>query len=263
MNPKFNFRNLILFRISIVSILLISSCASRNDLAYFQDEPLLENEISNMNIEIIYRPNDLLTIDVNGPDPETARPFNLAPVSYAESVINAQGNLRMQTYLIDINGNIEFPVIGTLKLGGLSRSQANAFLKEKLTEHIKNPIVNIRLANFTITVLGEVNRPGTYTIDDERVSLNEALGLAGDLTIYGRRDNVFLIREIDDKKRFAQLDLTSVNVVNSPLYYLMQNDVIYVEPNKAKVRSSTYNPNTGIVISAVATLATIVAILIR
>ncbi len=264
MNPKFNSRNLF-FKISIISLIALSSCASRKDFVYFQDGPLLDTEVNNMNTELVYQSNDLITIDITGADPETVQPFRLPPVTFEEniSVLSVQGTLRVQAYLIDMNGNIDFPSLGTLKIAGMTRTQTVAFFKEKLADFIKDPIVNIRLANFSISVLGEVARPGVYNIQDERVSLSEALGLAGDLTINGKRDNIFLIREIDGKKRFAKLDLTSVNIVNSPLYYLMQNDVIYIEPNKAKIRSSTYNPNTSIVISAIATLATISAILIR
>lgn len=248
----------------LLALVVLSSCASRQELAYFQDEAI-ENGIENLNadFEIRFKSDDLLTIDVSALEPDAARPFNLPAVSYNASVINAQGNLKMQTYLVDANGFIEFPVLGSLKMGGLSRSEANAFMKEKLAEYIKDPIVNIRLANFTITILGEVNKPGTFTIQDEKVSLSEALGLAGDLTIYGKRNNVFLIREVDGQKRYAKFDLTSINVVNSPNYYLTQNDVIYVEPNKAKMRQSTYNQNNGVIIAAVSTLATIAAILLR
>ena len=262
MSPNFNFKNPIKY-LALLLVILLSSCASRQDLAYFQDEPLPAKEFENPNFEIIYKTDDLLTIDVSALDPDAARPFNLPVVTYSDNILLAQGSLKMQTYLINVNGEIEFPVLGTIKLGGLTRSQATAYLKERLTEYIKDPIVNIRLANFTISVLGEVNRPGTYNIQDERISVLEALGLAGDLSIYGKRDNVLLIREVDGQKRFAKLDLTSINVVNSPTYYLEQNDIIYIEPNKAKIRSSTFNPNTGVVISAVGTLATIVAILIK
>jgi polysaccharide export outer membrane protein len=173
---------------------------------------------------------------------------------------NAQGNILRQTYLIDPEGNIEFPVLGTIKVGGLTRVEATKMLKERIGEYVNEFIVNIRLINFTITVLGEVARPGAFTVQNERVSLNEALGLAGDLTIYGRRDNIFLIREVDGKKKYAKYDLTSINVVNSPVYYLSQNDVIYVEPNSARIKTSSFNPNNGILISAVSTLATIIAI---
>ncbi len=252
-----------LFRLAFLILITLSSCASRKEYIYFQDEPAKEATSLKNITHITYQPNDLLTIDVAALDPDVVKPFNLPAVSYSESALNVQGTLTMRTYLVDTNGNIEFPTLGTIKIGGLTREQATAMMKEKLTEYVKDPIVNIRLVNFTITVIGDVNRPGTYTIQDERVSIPEALGLAGDLTNTGMRNNVFLIREINGEKRFAKLDLTSINIVGSPMYYLAQNDVIYVEPNNAKIKSSTYNPNTAVIISAVSTLATIAAILIR
>jgi len=253
-----------LFYILMIPIVIaVSSCGSSKEVVYFQDELIGKNEQIPIDSELIYKPNDLLTIVVSGLDPEAVKPFNLPVIANNNSLIKAQGELKMQTYLVDLKGFIEFPVLGEIKLGGLTRSQATQLLKTKLTDYIKDPIVNIRLANFTVTVLGEVNNPGTFTIEDERISLIEAIGLAGDLTIYGKRENVFLIREDNGIKRFTKFDLTSIKVVNSPSYYLTQNDVIYVEPNKAKVRSSSYNQNNVIIISAVATLATIVAILIK
>ena len=245
-------------------IVLLTSCAAREDLVYFQDEVLTEDNGSmNSNFQIRFKPDDLLTIDVSALEPEAAKPFNLPAVSYNANVISAQGVLKMQTYLIDADGNIEFPVLGTIKIGGLTRSEANKMMKEKLSEYIKNPIVNIRLANFTITILGEVARPGTYTIQDERISISEAIGLAGDLTIYGKRDNILLIREIDGKKRYAKLDLSSINIVSSSNYYLTQNDVIYVEPNNARLRQSNFTQNNSLIVSIVGVAATIAAILIK
>jgi polysaccharide export outer membrane protein len=151
-------------------------------------------------------------------------------------------------------------VLGTIKVEGLTRQDLTYLLVEKIKTMATDPIVNIRLANFTITILGEVSRPGTFTIQDERITILEALGLASDLTIFGERKNLLVIREIDGKKKFAHVDLTSINTVNSPVYYLQQNDVIYVEPNKARIRSSSFNQNNGVIIAAVGTLATIVAI---
>ena len=248
----------------LLSIIILSSCASRKDIVYFQDEPLTDEMTFTNNYEVKFKPADMLTIDISAQDPEAVAPFLLSPV--AQSVGNALSldrNLRVQTYLVDVNGNIEFPVLGTIKIQGLSRVEATEMLKERLAEYIKDPIVNVRLINFTVTVLGEVNAPGTFTVQNERISLSDALGLAGDLTIYGKRDNVLLIREVDGQKRYAKFNLNSVNVLNSPNYYLTQNDVIYVEPNNARVRQSSYNQNNGIIISAVATLATIAAILIK
>ncbi len=255
--------NKILFKLAVLMLITLSSCASRKEYVYFQDEPAIESSTLSNIVDITYQPNDLLTIDVAALDPEVVKPFNLPAVSYSESALTVQGTLTMRTYLVDNSGNIQFPTLGTIKIGGLTREQATEMMKEKLSEYVKDPIVNIRLVNFTITVIGDVNRPGTYTIQDERVSIPEALGLAGDLTNTGKRNNIFLIREVNGVKRFAKLDLTSISITSSPLYYLAQNDVIYVEPNDAKVKSSTYNPNTAVIISAISTLATIAAILIR
>lgn len=253
----------------LLAVVLLTSCGSRQDIVYFQDEPLSEG-ISNQNadFELRFKTDDLLVINVSAAtdDPTVIAPFNLNVVSTNTSVIDAQGTLKMQTYLVDKEGNIEFPTLGTIKIAGLTRSEANRMLKEKLSIYFSEdapPIVNIRLANFTVTVLGEVKNPGTYTVQDEKISIPEALGLAGDLTIYGKRNNVKLIREVGGEKKFANIDLTSVNILNSPNYYLTQNDIIYVEQNNARVRASTFNQNNGVIISAVATLATIAAILIR
>lgn len=266
MKPKITFSSLV-NKLLLLALVTLSSCGSRQDIIYFQDEPLSEAiENQNSDFELRFKTDDLLVINVSADDPETVAPFNLNVVSTNTSVIDAQGTLKMQTYLIDSNGNIEFPTLGTLNLAGLTRNEANALLKDKLSIYFKEdapPIVNIRLANFTVTILGEVKNPGTYTIQDEKISIPEALGLAGDLTIYGKRDNIKLIREVNGQKKFAKIDLTSVNVLNSPNYYLTQNDVIYVEQNNARVRASSFNQNNGVIISAIGTLATIVAILIK
>ncbi len=256
--------------ILLLTFLVLSSCGTRKELVYFQDEPLTEQLSLHEEYELTYKTNDILTIDVSALDPDAVRPFNLSIVNYGETntivngglALNANANQLRQTYLVDVNGNIEFPVLGTINIAGMTRVQLTEMLKTRIAEYVKDPIVNIRLINFTVTVLGEVNRPGTYTVQDERISLSEALGLAGDLTIYGKRNNVFLIREIDGQKKYAKYDLTSINVVNSPVYYLSQNDVVYVEPNEARIKSSSFNPNTAVVISAVSTLATIAAIFI-
>ena len=253
------FRTLMLLSVTII----MTSCASRQDIVYFQDEKLGDYVQPLMIYDLIYQPNDMLTIDVTALDPETVRPFNLNAVPYnADSSTNASSALRMQSYIIDAKGYIDFPVLGEIKIGGLTRKDATTLLKTKITEYVKDPIVNIRLINFTITVLGEVNDPGSFTIQDEKVTITEALGLAGDLTIYGKRDNIRLVREVDGIKKFSIINLKSVKSLTTSTYNLMQNDVIYVEPNKSRVRASSYNPNNGVLISAVSTLATIAAILI-
>lgn len=244
-------------------VAIATSCTTSKEIVYFQDEPISSSgESSMVNTDIKYKSNDLVTITVSG-DPDAVKPFNLQAISYDISQLDVQGSPRLQTYLIDRDGNIEFPVLGTIKLAGLTRTEATALIKGDLLDYVKAPIVNIRLINFTFTVLGAVNNPGAFTIEDEKISVLEAIGHAGDLSIFGKRENVFLIREENGVKRFTKFDLTSINIVNSPNYYLRQDDVIYVEPNQALVRSASYNQNNGIIISAIGTLATIIAILIR
>jgi len=262
MNLKLRIKKLI-NPIILLLIFTFASCAAPKDMVYFQDEFIGKNDNQVSVSQLIYKPNDLLTIVVSGLDPEAVKPFNLPVIANNTSLIRAQGELKMQTYLVDLKGNIDFPVLGSIKIGGLTRSGATELLKTMLTKYIKDPIVNIRLANFTISVLGEVNRPGTFTIEDERISLVEALGLAGDLTIFGKRENILLIREDNGVKRLTKFDLTSIKVVNSPQYYLTQNDMIYVEPNKSRVKSSRYNQNNVIIISGIATLAAILSIVIK
>jgi polysaccharide export outer membrane protein len=252
-------RNLVL---QLIAILVLTSCGSRKNIIYFQDEPLQGDVLVSEPKELIYKPDDILTINVSALDPDTVAPFNLTLVSGGNinNPLTAQGGLQQQTYLVDYEGNIEFPVLGTLKIAGLTRTELTDMLTEKISEYAKDPIVNVRLSNFTFTILGEVQNPGTFTIPDERITIIEALGMASDLTIFGKRKNVLLIREIDGKKKFAKIDLTSVNVINSPVYYLQQNDVIYVQQNNARVRASSFNQNNSVLISAIGTLATIIAV---
>jgi len=247
--------------ISILALVISTSCVSRKKLVYFQDKPLREGLKASTPAQLIYKPGDILTINVSAYAQETVVPFNLTVASSnANNPNGLQANMQIQPYLVDYMGNIEFPVLGTIKVAGSTRTQLTSMLTERIKEYADAPLVNVRLSNFTITVLGEVSNPGTFTIEDEEITIAEALGLANDLTIFGKRQNVRLIRDVNGKKKFANIDLTSINTLNSPLYYLQQNDVIYVEPNKAKIRSSTYNQNNGVLISAIGTLTTILAI---
>ncbi|WP_452230261.1 polysaccharide biosynthesis/export family protein [Lacinutrix sp. MEBiC02404] len=249
--------------VTLLAIFLFASCGTTQEVTYFQDESLADYTPLDFNTDVVYKTNDKISIIVSSLDPEAARPFNLPTISEGQSAIVTQGSTKMQTYLVDKFGNIEFPVLGQIKIGGLGRTEATELLKERLKEYLKNPIINIRLINFTVTVLGEVRNPGTFVLEDEKISLSEALGYAGDLTIYGRRDNVLLIRDNNGKKQYAKFDLTSISVLNNQSYYLAQDDVIYISPNKAKARSASYNQNTAVVISALAVLVSLTAIIIN
>lgn len=253
------FRPLILLLLS----LFIFSCASRKNVAYYQDIDQLSNLENSSSYETKLQPDDLLMIVVMAENPEVAAPFNLPSVIMQSNTEFENQQLRMNSYLIDNNGFIQFPVIGAIKLGGLTRTEAVSKMNQELSKYIAKPSVNLRILNFKITVQGEVTQPGVHNITSERITLAEALSLSGDLTVYGKRENILIIREKDGKKQAARVDITKADFLNSPYYYLSQNDVVYVEPNKTKVNSSVVGPNTAIVLSAVSLLVTIIALTVR
>lgn len=238
---------------------LISSCASRKDMIYFQDSSTEIN--ASVKYELTYKPDDLLTVSVSALDMDAVRPFNLY-VAESRGVANGiTATPSLQTYLVDASGSIDFPVIGNISVSGLTRKEATNLITDKLRPYVKDPIVNIRLTNFKVSILGEVSRPGSFNIPNERVSLLEALGMASDLNIQAKRTHILLVREVNGKITKNYIDLRSSDLFKSPFYYLQQNDVIYVEPNTAKILSSTYNPNVSITLTAISTLVSLLAIL--
>ncbi|UAB84818.1 polysaccharide biosynthesis/export family protein [Zunongwangia sp. SCSIO 43204] len=253
--------------ITMVCFALLTSCVSREDIVYFNNAESLDiasNKVSYDALKI--KPNDQLNITVSADEVEAAMPFNLPFVGKslggADSGLNVTNAL--QSYLVNSDGEIQFPVIGTIEVAGLNRKELSIFLEKKISEFIKNPIVNVRISNFQITVLGEVARPGTFSVSDEYLSLPKALGLAGDLTIYGKRKNVLIIRELENgDKQHAYLDLTDSNFINSPYYYLQQNDVVYVEPNAPQIQSSSYNRNASVYISIASVLVSLAVLITR
>jgi polysaccharide export outer membrane protein len=234
-------------------------------LVYYQGiEGLAAQENSN-SYEIKIQPDDLLMIIVSAEDPEIALPFNLHIITLqavGSQSANAMGQQTQQLYLVDASGFIEFPVLGKLKVSGLSRTAVLQMLQQKIELYIKNPIVNLRIMNFKVSVQGEVNLPGTYNVASERVTLIEALTMAKDLTVYGKRNNILIIREIDGVKSYNRVDITNANFINSPFYYLAQNDVVYVEPNKTKINGSVIGSNTGVIISITSILITLITLII-
>jgi polysaccharide export outer membrane protein len=240
----------------LVFLVLVSSCASSKDLLYFQETAPEGVEEALLNYEPKLQQGDLLTIHVSGLDPVAAATFNMY-----EST--GYGTPKMLPYLVNKEGTIRFPVFGAVAVEGLTTLELTNYLEANLKEYLVNPIVNVRLTNFKISVTGDVKFPGAFTVPNERITIVEALTLAGDLTIQGRRKNVLLIREIAGKRTFITMDLTNRELFKSPYYYLAQNDVVYVQPNKAKINSSAVGSNAGIIISSISTLISIIAILTR
>ena len=252
----------------LVAIFLFASCQSYKKVPYLQDVEVVEQTTQQENLyDAKIMPKDLLTIVVSCTSPELAVPFNLTVASPASV---ATGNTQLtvqpvlQPYLVDNEGKINFPVLGELKVGGLTKRQAEQLIVEKLKPYIKEtPIVTVRMVNYKISVIGEVARPGTFTISNEKVNLLEALAMAGDMTVWGVRDNVKLIREgADGKQEIVTLDLNKAETILSPYYWLQQNDIVYVTPNKAKARNSDIGNSTSLWFSATSILVSLASLLV-
>ncbi|MBU2945674.1 polysaccharide biosynthesis/export family protein [Zobellia uliginosa] len=243
--------------ILIISLVLLSSCASRKEVVYFQNTGDFETLVDKNSFTPKFKVDDLISIYVSTLDSEASAPFNLLRGA-------SEGGIRAEQvdYLIDKDGEIDFPVIGKVKIAGLSGEEVRVLLRNKLSDYLKDPIINIRLRNFSVSVLGEVNRPGTYPVDGERITILEALGLASDMTIKGRRENVMVIRDFDGTKVYTRIDLTKKEALSSPVYYLTQNDVVYVEPNNSAIKSSTLDARMGIAVSIASLLITSTVLLI-
>jgi len=243
-----------------VALGLFTSCASRKEMVYFQPDSTVLNTSYELNAPKL-QPGDVLAISVTADDVRATVPFNQVN-SYQGSNLN-NNNPFIPTYAIDINGNIDFPKLGKVHLAGKTRTQAMDFLRNKVSEFIFDPGISMEVRNFRVTVLGEVKNPGTFTINNDRITILEALGMAGDLTINGVRKNALVIREQDGKKTEYRLDLTKRESLNSPAYYLTQNDVVYIEPNGAKVQSSKYTQNTSVFVSVASLLITVISVITR
>lgn len=241
---------------------LIFSCASRKKMAYYQNiGDIVQGSESSQNYEPVLEADDQIKIIVVAENQEVASPFNVSRTD-AKSGVSTPGQ-ETNIYLIDNQGYIQFPVIGKIKLGGLTKSQAVAEMNSVLRKYVTEASVTISILNYKVTVQGEVARPGTFNVQSERLTLPEALAMAGDLTIYGKRENVMIVREKLGKKTVERVDITKADFINSPYYYLAQNDLIYVEPNRARINSSKTDPNVGIIISSVSLLITIIVLITK
>lgn len=244
----------------LLMLVLITSCANKKSIIYYQN---IEQLVAQNRLETRLAVDDLLLINVSALDAKAVAPFNLGYVQYSSVNPESVGQMQQQLYLVDKEGYIVFPQLGKIKAAGLSKDVFAASLQEKIAKFVKDPIVNVRITNYKFTVQGEVNRPNVYKIDSERITLPEALTMAGDLTIYGKRDNVLLIREENGKMITHRIDITKGDFVNSDFYYIKQNDIIYVEPNGTKANSSAVGPNISVAISLVTLLTTIATLIIR
>lgn len=258
-----------LFRFLPICILFLSSCNSSKNVTYFQDIPLEQNISTVKSSDIKVMPKDLISIVVSSKNPELAALFNLPKVSYQAGSATSNESTANQIlgYTVDSGGNIDFPVLGSIHVAGLSREQLASVIKERLVKEnlVNDAVVTVDFLNLKISVLGEVKNPGKYSIDRDQITLLEAISMAGDLTIYGKRNGIMVIREADGNRITYKMDLRSSETFSSPAYYLRQNDVIYVEPNNTRAGQSTINENNVKSVSlwmSIASFATTLAVLI-
>lgn len=250
----------------VLAVLLLTACQSYKKVPYLQDsEEIAQVSQSEGMYDAKIMPKDLLTIVVSCTNSELAVPFNLivASPNSVNSLKQTTVQPVLQQYLVDNEGKVDFPVLGELSLGGLTKKEAEKMIVDKLQPYLKEkPIVTVRMVNYKISVIGEVARPGTFTISNEKVNLLEALAMAGDMTVYGLRDNVKLIREdISGKQQIITLDLNKAEIVLSPYYWLQQNDILYVTPNKAKAKNSDIGNSTSLWFSATSILVSLASLL--
>lgn len=251
----------------VLSTLLLASCKPVKEALYFPDLATDSDLIQQIpdsikTYESPIAPDDMLAITVTAIDPNAVAIFNLPTQNFlmpGETMMTTTPSL--QTYLVDAEGYIDYPVLGRIKVGGLKRNEIAALLKEKISKYAEDPIVSVQCTNFKISILGEVTKPGNYKIDSERVTILDALGMANDITIYGNRSNVLLIREENGVRSFHRFDLTQSDIFKSPYYYLQRNDIIVVEPNKARQGYAKYSQDKQYTVSIVSTIVSAASVI--
>ena len=259
--------NCIISCLTVLAVCLLTSCSSSKNVPYLINYDALTKMKPAKLYDARVMPKDILSIIVNTVNPAAAQQFNLTAsgvMTQTNSPLTSQPTLK--TYLVDNEGYIKFPIVGSIHVAGLTKAEVEQLITEKIRPYLsetENPIVTIRMSSYSISVLGEVNSPGNFIVSREKVNIFEALALAGDMTIYGVRNNVKLIREdASGDKEIHLLNLNDVNIVNSPYYYLQQNDILYVEPNKIKAQSSAIGTSTSMWLSATGILMSVATLLV-
>jgi len=244
----------------VTMILMMVGCGSSKEVAYWQNIDSISLAASKGLYDAKIMPKDELTILVQTTDPLTSEPFNLRSTGQTSSKNQITG------YLVDNDGMINFPIVGKIHVAGLTKTECEDLIKSKIQPYLartENPLVSVRTSSYRITVIGEVNKPGVIPVATEKISLIEALAEAGDMTIYGKRDNVLLVREDKSgEKHKVRLNMNDANIINSPYYYLQQNDIVYVEPHKVKARNTFFGSNTSIFYSVIGITTSLVSLLI-
>lgn len=254
--------NFIKYILIIFITALLTSCANKKNILYLQDFKEEQTTINNNYVNRL-QPDDILNIYISTVDNQGVSPFNLFMRLNPQNAAGGSAQNFLLNFTIRKDGNIQFPILGDVKLSGLTILEAIELFKKELSVYINEPTVTLEWVNFKYTVIGEVNRPGQFRSQSERVSLFEALGNAGDLTIYGQRKNIMLIRENNDQRQNFIIDLTKKDFMTSDAYYIKQNDVIIVSPNNPQVQTSAFNRNIPLYLAISSTIISLVILLTR
>lgn len=237
------FKSIKKLELFLISSIIVSSCATKDDVVYFDNSETLEGKENLLNYEPVIEKNDVLRITVSSSsiNEDIVAPFQ-HPMMRGAGGGGAGGgqNQSLTGYLVGSNGTIQFPVLGTIEVTGLTRIEIQEELQSKIEEYVKDPVVDVRIVNFNVTVLGEVGSPGRVQITDERITMPELLAMSGDITYNGRRENIKIIREVNGIKTVGYIDMTESDLFDSPFYYLKQNDLVYVEPTYRTVKSAGF-----------------------
>jgi polysaccharide export outer membrane protein len=240
-----------------------TSCVSPKKIIYLQD---MDSALPTQELHYtsVIKKDDILRITVNSEHMLLVQPFNQTLSGVSQNGLNAMGQQQLFGYLVDNKGAIAFPVLGIMKAAGKTRKELTDFIQAQIREgFVNDAVVDIRIVNFKVTVLGEVNRPGTFTLDHNRITLLQAIGTAGDLTIYGNRKNIKLLRDVNGIQTTYQVDLTSASFIDSDFYFLQQNDVVVIEPNYAQIQAAGVNRNASLFVSIAALLLSVIVIISR
>lgn len=246
----------------LLSLTLFSCKTQQVKLTYF-DNASEGTVLGSNDYEILIAPDDELMITISSLVPAATGPYNLPITNYTKNELLPGQNTQLQysTYLVDTKGDIDMPILGKVHVAGFTTNQIKENLRDLVSKSVESPVVTVKLVNFKVNVIGEVNAPGAYTVNRERYSVLDALAAAGDLSIYGLRDQVYIIREENGAKTFHHLDITDANIVSSPYFYLRQNDVVYVAPNKVRIENSKYNQNNAYKLSVISTIVSAASVI--
>ena len=262
-------KKICLYIVALCAIFMLDSCQSAKDVAYFQNVDYVDLSASKGLYDARIMPKDELTISVSASDPASVSMFNLAvtQTTGTNDQIRLSSQQALIPYLVDNNGDINYPQIGKIHVQGMTKNELQDYIADRIAKNFaadERPIVTVRMSNYRVTVMGEVTRPCVVNVSSEKMSVLEAIATAGDLSIYGQRTDVLVIREdATGQKTTHRLDLTDANIINDPYYYVHQNDVIYVTPNQTKAKNSDIGQSTTLIISATSILLSVANLILN